>query len=105
MRFPRQGTGMCCHFFSFWDLPDSGIEPTSPTLMGRFFNKATWEAPIFGYLMPTESIVHCEKSKYIYTFSQALQREMTLLTAESYCYISLSSERATERIEDGLTVK
>ena len=34
--------------FSFWDLPDPGIEPASPVapaLAGGFFIWATWEAP------------------------------------------------------------
>ena len=34
--FPSKNTGVGCHFL-LQDLPDLGIEPTSPELVGRFF--------------------------------------------------------------------
>ena len=35
--FPGKNTGVCCHFLLQGNLPDPGIEPTSPTLAGRYF--------------------------------------------------------------------
>ena len=47
MGFPKQDiSGLT--FPSPGDLPDPGIEPTSPALAVRFFTRATWEAqPLF----------------------------------------------------------
>ena len=36
--FPGKNTGVSCHFLLQGDLPDSGIEPVSPVLVGGFFN-------------------------------------------------------------------
>ena len=35
--FPGKNTGVGCHSPSPGDLPDPGIEPMSPALVGRFF--------------------------------------------------------------------
>ena len=35
--FPGKSTGVGCHFLLQGDLPNPGIEPTSPALAGRFF--------------------------------------------------------------------
>ena len=35
--FPGKNTGVGCHFPSPEDLPEPGIEPTSPALTGGFF--------------------------------------------------------------------
>ena len=36
--FPGKNTGVGCHFLLQWmNLPDPGIEPTSPALAGGFF--------------------------------------------------------------------
>ena len=36
--FPGKNTGVGCHFLLQWmNLPDPGIEPTSPALAGEFF--------------------------------------------------------------------
>ena len=35
--FPGKSTGVGCHFLLQADLPNPGIEPTSPALAGRFF--------------------------------------------------------------------
>ena len=45
MGFPRQEYWSELPFPPSWDLPDPGIEPTSPVLADRFFTaSATWEA-------------------------------------------------------------
>ena len=62
---PGKDTGVCCHALLQWNLPNSGIEPTSfiaPALAGGFFIiSITWEAsgsstsPIFTILLTTYS--------------------------------------------------
>ena len=48
MGFPRQKYRSGLPFPSLRDLPDPGIEPTSPALAGEFFtNRATREALTF----------------------------------------------------------
>ena len=45
--FPGKNTGVGCHFFLQWDLPDPGIKPwslVSPALAGGFF---TTEPPAY----------------------------------------------------------
>ena len=45
MGFPRQEFGSGLPFPFQGDFPDSGIEPMSPALTGRFFTtNATWDA-------------------------------------------------------------
>ena len=46
MEFSRQEYWGGLPFPSPWDLPNPGIEPTSPALADGFFNLwATWQAP------------------------------------------------------------
>ena len=48
MEFSRQESWSRLPFTTPRDLPDPGIEPTSPALAGRFFTTgATWEAPVW----------------------------------------------------------
>ena len=44
MDFSRQEYWSGLPFPPPWDLPDPGIEPTFPALVGGFFTTATWEA-------------------------------------------------------------
>ena len=47
MGFPKQEDWSGLPFPPPGDLPDPGIEPASPVLMGRFFTiSATWEAQV-----------------------------------------------------------
>ena len=38
MDFPGKNTGVGCHFLLQGNLPNSGIEPTSPALLGGLFS-------------------------------------------------------------------
>ena len=48
--FPRQEHWTGLPFPSLGDLPDSGIEPMSPPLAGRFFTTEPPEKPTFYYI-------------------------------------------------------
>ena len=52
--FPGKNTGVGCHFPPPKDLPESGVEPTSPAWAGGFF---TDEPRVF-YLAPTNPPQH-----------------------------------------------
>ena len=51
MGFPRQEYWNGLPFPSPWDLPDPGMEPTSPALEGRFFTAEPAEKPYLSYNM------------------------------------------------------
>jgi len=54
MGFPRQGYWSGLPFPSPGDLPDPGIEHTSPALAaGRFFTTETSGKPLSGSLLPS----------------------------------------------------
>ena len=49
--FPGKNTGVDCHFL-LQDLPDPGIEPTSPALARRFFTTETPGKPFLFWTHP-----------------------------------------------------
>ena len=46
--FPSKNTGVGCHFLAPGDLPNPGIEPTSPSLAGRLFTAEPSGKPALG---------------------------------------------------------
>jgi len=57
MGFPRQEYWSGLPFPSLGDLPDSGIKPRSPTLVGRFFTTEPPGKPVNSYTLSVPIVV------------------------------------------------